>query len=628
MLADVTLWLQDHWPLVEASAAQVGGLPGNTIRLAHPTGPSPTPPTTAGLVLGESLAEGGMGSLRLGVQGALDRPVAVKAVRSDRSNPASIDRLLQEAHVMGRLEHPNIVPVYDLATGSAGEPLIVMRRIDGVPWSELIADPEGARIRFGAEDPLEWHLRVLMTVCNAVHFAHSRGLLHLDIKPANVMLGQFGEVYLLDWGIAVSLRPDEQRVLRAVDVKEILGTPSYMAPELLCGEGARLGPWTDVALLGATLFEVLTGFPPFVGPHLISVFYQVANFVPVLPAHIEEELADLCRSTLEKDPSQRPSTAEDLRRAIQRFLDHRGSARLAEEAGRKSEALDALRAEGGEHDPMAFALGSAARFGFTQALAAWPGNAEAVAGFRRVTLTLARRAMAQGDLRAAWDLASELQPGDPVLDRELDAARQAVEASRMRLARLESMGARLDKRTGQRTRWFILTLLTLWWTLVPALATVATDTPWPGNWIRWYVQPLLSLILAGGLFLWARDSMGRTDVNRHTSGAVLLILVAELLGTWFAERSGMAVRDFVPVVEVLWALGIAMFALAVDPRSWLAAGGYALAAVLGVLLPSWQPWALIGANMGLLATVVIAWWPETVFRRPPDRGLSERASPP
>src|SRR6185312_16743575 len=111
-----------------------------------------------------------------------------------------------------------------------GSPIIVLKRIEGVEWSTLIADPAEVERKFGATDLLAWNLGILMQVLNAVRFAHHRGVLHRDLKPSNVMIGDFGEVYLLDWGIAVSLRDDGSgRFLLATDATELAGTPCYMA---------------------------------------------------------------------------------------------------------------------------------------------------------------------------------------------------------------------------------------------------------------------------------------------------------------------------------------------------------------------------------------------------------------
>jgi len=208
---------------------------------------------TSGLDLEQTIGEGGMGIVRLATQRSLGRKVAVKTLRPAARNEVATLRLLREAWVTGTLEHPNIVPVYDLGLDEDGSPIIVLKRIEGVEWGDIMRDANAARARYGAEDLLEYNLRILLQLCNAVSLAHARGVLHRDLKPENVMIGSFGEVYLVDWGIAVSLTADALgRLPLAVDQNEMAGTPYYMAPEML-GALGKLSVRTDVYLLGAIL---------------------------------------------------------------------------------------------------------------------------------------------------------------------------------------------------------------------------------------------------------------------------------------------------------------------------------------------------------------------------------------
>jgi serine/threonine protein kinase len=165
-------------------------------------------PAGAGVRLRGRLGEGGMGEVLLAEQVSMERDVAVKRLKPEARNDYSTLKLLQEAWVTGYLEHPNVIPVYDITVDAQGSPLILLKRIHGVAWGELMDDPETVRRRWGAADLLEWNLRVLMQVCDAVQFAHGRGIVHRDLKPENVMVGEHGEVYVVDWGIAVTLRED------------------------------------------------------------------------------------------------------------------------------------------------------------------------------------------------------------------------------------------------------------------------------------------------------------------------------------------------------------------------------------------------------------------------------------
>ena len=215
------------------------------------------------LIVGPTLGEGEMATVRHGVQTNLGRPVAVKTLRKE--SPSGTMRLLQEARLTARLQHPNIVPVHEVIEGRSGELQVVLKQVDGLLWSSVMHRPDVLRARPGwpaVADALDWNLGVLVALCNALAYAHDHGIIHRDLKPSNVMVGRFGEVYLLDWGIAAAWGelgdPDVAHVADAPTA----GTRAYMAPEQIEGEPEALGPWTDVYLLGGALYELLSGRPP------------------------------------------------------------------------------------------------------------------------------------------------------------------------------------------------------------------------------------------------------------------------------------------------------------------------------------------------------------------------------
>ena len=255
-----------------------------------------------GFVVRETLGEGGMGVVRAAEQVSLGRQVAVKTVKGALAgNPQVTLRLLREAWLAGRVEHPNVVPIYDLGLDDAGRPHIAMRLVEGTSWDELLRDPELVRTRHGATDALEWHLRVLVQVTQAVSRAHAKGIVHRDIKPENVMIGEFGEVYLLDWGIAVSLVADpEGRLPLAADAKEAAGTPCYMAPEMLGGPQPLIDERTAVYLLGATLHEIVTGQPPHRGAEFGDMVRSILDSTPLFPPDVPRELAAICTRAMRR----------------------------------------------------------------------------------------------------------------------------------------------------------------------------------------------------------------------------------------------------------------------------------------------------------------------------------------
>src|SRR5262249_31702926 len=215
-------------------------------------------------------AQGGLGQVWLALDGDLGRQVALKELRPERvDDPTLRDRFLEEGRITGQLEHPGIIPVYELARRSAdGQPFYTMRIIRGRTLSDAIKDYHQKRTndRAGMLD-LVGLLTAFVGVCNAVAYAHSRKVIHRDLKPQNVVLGDFGEVIVLDWGLAKLVdRPEHSEPLPSVALGEgdardptlqgqVLGTPAYMAPEQAEGRLDRVDHRSDIYGLGSILYE-------------------------------------------------------------------------------------------------------------------------------------------------------------------------------------------------------------------------------------------------------------------------------------------------------------------------------------------------------------------------------------
>ena len=317
------------------------------------------------------LGEGGLGRVDLATQSVFGRDVAVKRVRRDHLGDAAAGALVREARITGALDHPNIVPAYALGLTSEG-PMLVMKRVQGVPWSTLIHDAEHPAWEGHVGDPLGRHLEILMQISNAVEFAHRRGVIHRDLKPENIMVGDLGEVYLLDWGLAIRLQ-------EACD-ESPAGTPAYMAPESLTG---AVSTRTDVYLLGGLLHELITGLPPHPGNSLQEVLLSVLAGQPYrYDANVPPELAALCARAMEHDPDARFQSALAFRLALGAFVEHRGSLDLSREGERNLEALTGLLADP-ERGDEARGLFAATDFAFRQALRVWPENQQARVGLQR-----------------------------------------------------------------------------------------------------------------------------------------------------------------------------------------------------------------------------------------------------
>ncbi|MBL4850398.1 MAG: serine/threonine protein kinase, partial [Planctomycetes bacterium] len=385
--------------------------------------------------LEEEIGRGGMGVVYKAEQSRLRRPVAVKQLpRGERSSDQT-RAFFAEALTAAWLDHPNIIPVYDMeGSSSSNGAALLMKLVEGESWLSLLHPETEEQKALAADYDLAAHLQVFLQVCNGVAFAHSRGIAHLDLKPENVMVGAFGEVLVVDWGLAVDVRdrPSSERRARPRAWFHLnpAGTPSYMAPEMALGRASHIGAWTDVYLLGATLYHVLAGRPPHRGGDVWETLLTAARSEPdPLPEEHPEELREICGRALARQPRRRFQSVETFQAAIREFLEHRESVRLADEARVTLGECQVARARGaalsdGDRRRL-YSDHARALFGFERAQALWQDNATAEVGQRDAQRSYAQSALTLGDLGLAEALVDEL--GD---DREAEPLLESVREER------------------------------------------------------------------------------------------------------------------------------------------------------------------------------------------------------
>ena len=245
-------------------------------------------------------ARGGMGEIWLAHDERIGRRVAIKKLRAGRDSQQA--RFLIEAQITGQLEHPSIVPLHDLGTDDAGQPFYVMKFIQGRKLKDAIASFHADHAAADLSDDLEFRrlLETFVSVCNVVAYAHHKGVLHRDIKPDNVMLGPYGETLVVDWGLAKLIgQPDELRESgvrlggsgsTATQDGAIVGSPYYMSPEGAEGRPEAVDQSSDVYLLGATLYEILTARPPRQGASSWELVDLALHSQPVPPCRVNPRI--------------------------------------------------------------------------------------------------------------------------------------------------------------------------------------------------------------------------------------------------------------------------------------------------------------------------------------------------
>ena len=283
----------------------------------------PTPPH---LRIFPELGRGGMGRIHPATDRNLLRHVALK--RLDRElarEPMYKDGFIAEAQMTGQLEHPNIVPVHELAVSDEGVPYFTMKLVQGINFDAWLRDPEH---ELGSTERLQEGLEIFLKVCDAVAYAHHRGVIHRDLKPENIMVAGFGQVYLMDWGLARLTKTRPASGARAqMEAKGAVGTPTFMAPEQARGNPEEMDERSDVFGLGAILYELVSGKMPY-GPSM-NVDYVLAQavagkIVPIDQATLGIGVSKRIRSIVDKatraDPAERYQSVVELQEAVRGFL--------------------------------------------------------------------------------------------------------------------------------------------------------------------------------------------------------------------------------------------------------------------------------------------------------------------
>jgi len=355
--------------LGKETSTRLEEVPGASGTSPAAAAPPADEPAFSGYEIRGKIARGGVGVVLRAHDPEIGRDVALKILRKRHGdNPAMVRRFIEEAQIAGQLQHPGIVGVLTLGRGGDRRPYFTMKLVEGQTLAKLFED---------RRDPLENRRRFLAIfekVCETVAYAHAQGVIHRDLKPGNIMVGAFGEVQVMDWGLAKVLRgqgtgPEDTEDRRAPDSSvstirtrsasshsetgSIMGTPAYMAPEQARGEVEHLDERADVFALGALLTELLTGAPPYVGESAREVRIQAGNaeledaYRRLDACAADRELVNLARRCLSASRSKRPRNATAVLEVLASYLasveERLRTAELAE-AEARAKAVEERRA--------------------------------------------------------------------------------------------------------------------------------------------------------------------------------------------------------------------------------------------------------------------------------------------
>ena len=342
------------------------------------------------------------------VQASLGRRVAVHRPLPNAGEEAAVT-LRREAEQMAALDHPNVLPIHEIIEGPTG-PMLVVPWVPGQRWETRLSQPHRVRDAFGTDDVLGWHVRVLLQVSQAVQFAHEQGVVHRDLCPDNVWVGDIGAVYVTGWALATRgrrARPATPQQIRALN----LGP--YLAPEMVMRTVGRVGPQTDVYQLGGLLYRILTGEPPHGGDDVDDTVRQVLFHDPPMPTDAPPSLARVCQRALSRNPSGRYADVASFRAALESALAQRTAWNVARNADLQFDRLTRLLRASPVNEAEVLAAFGALRMGYRRALTEAPDLAGADLRLQRATALVLDHLEHSGNHQAAAALRAQDAAADP-----------------------------------------------------------------------------------------------------------------------------------------------------------------------------------------------------------------------
>lgn len=550
----------------------------------------------------EILGEGGMGVVYSAVQTSMGREVALKELKTNRTDVQFRRALLQEAWIVGLLEHPNILPVYTIEKSEDGLPIILMKKIQGKTWAHYLQYPKEAQEEFAYTDFISWNIDIILQVCNAISYAHDRGFLHRDLKPENIMIGDYGVVFVLDWGLSVAI--DDRYsdwIPRAKEVRVVAGSPAYMAPEMANVHGKGLSPATDIYLLGAMMYEVFTGSPPHKGGTLAEILTKIQEFTPTYPLGSCERFQDIISRCMHKDPSSRYPCVGSLQKELQELRVYRNFLPVLNAMNENIDSIYQQVAASSSRGNI-YEHFFSARFAFQQLHAQGLLRDKNREDFRGAAIEIARWEITEHNPETSEIL---LEPWKDYVEKSLF---EEIKAEKERLHQqkvcVERIQISRSKTIGARTRMFVMLLTMMTWTLLPAWvlfsgADITFDLL--------HYHTLLSIFIFIAIGVWARHSISSTERNRQ----VYSILLCEPIFHGFSDLTyhllGYEPAQVWSMRFMVWLAMIASYAVLLEARMLVVAVLYGCATLWIVQNPQYVPQASMTLNMVLCGVIYLVW---------------------
>ena len=568
--------------------------PHHTITLGFPVEKEDFEDSECSFSITGILGVGGMGEVLLAQETCPRREVALKKAKNNKSS--YMNAIKHEAMIMGSLEHPNIIPVHRVMNSEEHGFCMVMKKVAG----------EGLDARkdsFGDPTWFKTGVSILIHVCHALEYAHDRGIIHRDVKPDNIMMGSFGEVYLLDWGTALDIT-DLHKAR-----KSILGTPAYMAPEMLSGNPTKIGVWTDVYLLGATLHEILTKEKRHRGETLEQVLQAVERSSPYsYSSSVPRSLAQLANHACQHVPEERPPTVKAFRESLELFISQWEGYHIFEDAQKTAKFF--AQEESAEARMGHF---FAARFGFEQVLRIIPHHKESKKELSILLHSMIAWQIERGNIDMAEGILLSLHNPSQEIISLVQKARYEQDQMRKKQEELESIAREHDKSGSQRERMIMMSTVSAVCVLT-MIAVMIYDTIYnpiitPQRLI--FTMGGIALVTSLAVFL-GRKQLLANAVGRRISISLWLgtlgfpLVVVSSFVHLPSQDEGMVANFIMSIHLLIVSLTFALVHPAI--RTGAAISGGALSLFFATLLfPNWTHAALLGSGCIAAAGLIFDW---------------------